>query len=498
MNILLVYPEHPKTYWSFCYALKFIFKKASFPPLGLLTVASMLPENWDKRLIDMNVTKLRDSDILWADYVFVSAMIVQKGSFKSLLKRCKSLGARIVAGGPLFSCDYDEFDEVDHILLNEGELTLPDFLRDLERGEAGHIYNSDEWADIKKVPVPAWDLLDIRKYASMNIQYSRGCPFNCEFCNITSLYGRTPRTKSAGQLIMEMDSLYEMGWRGAVFFVDDNFIGNRRKLKEEILPAIAEWMAEKKYPFSLLTEASIDISDDETLMDLMVSAGFDTVFIGIETTNEESLTECSKFQNKNRDLTQCIRKIQKSGLQVQGGFIVGFDHDNLSSFDKMVKFIQESGIVTAMVGLLNAPKGTRLYERMKTEGRLINDTSGDNTDLTINFIPKMNFETLVKGYKKILDTIYSPKHYYERIMTFLKEYDYKEKAGRHLHFNEIIAFGKSILRLGIVGRERIYYWKLIFWSMTRRPKLFHLAVTFSIYGYHFRKVYENYLVEAGY
>ncbi len=491
MKILMVYPTYPNTYWSFHYALKFISKKAAFPPLGLLTIAAMLPAHWGKKLVDMNITKLKDKDILWADYVFISAMVIQSKSARQVIDRCKALGVKTVAGGPLFTSSYDEYGDVDHILLNEGEITLPHFISDIENGKAKHIYNESGWADIEKTPIPLWNLIDIKKYASMNIQYSRGCPFNCDFCNITVLYGRTPRTKNSSQLLNELDTLYEIGWKGGVFFVDDNFIGNKKKLKEEILPELINWMAEKKYPFSFITEASINLSDDEELMQLMVKAGFDTVFVGIETPDEDSLIECNKLQNKNRDLISCVKKIQNYGLQVQGGFIVGFDNDNVSIFDKMVNFIQESGIVTAMVGLLNAPKGTRLYKRLVGEGRLLNDMSGDNTGFTINFIPKMNREKLLTGYKHIINTIYSPKHYYERVITFLKEYKPIKLGVQKIKLTEIAAFFRSVLKLGIIGKERFYYWKLFFWSLFKCPRLFPLAISFSIYGYHFRKVFEN-------
>lgn len=491
MKILMIYPTYPNTYWSFHYALKFISKKASFPPLGLLTIAAILPEHWEKKLVDMNVTKLKDKDILWADYVFISAMVIQSKSARQVIDRCKALGIKTVAGGPLFTSNYEEYGDVDHILLNEGETTLPHFINDIENGEAKHIYKGDGWANIEKTPVPLWNLINMKKYASMNIQYSRGCPFNCDFCNITVLYGRTPRTKSTTQLLKELDALYEIGWKGGVFFVDDNFIGNKKKLKEEILPALINWMSDRKYPFSFFTETSINLSDDEELMQLMVKAGFDTVFIGIETPNEDSLAECNKLQNKNRDLISCVKKIQNYGLQVQGGFIVGFDNDNVSIFDRMVNFIQESGIVTAMVGLLNAPKGTKLYKRLVGEGRLLDDMSGDNTGFSINFIPKMNLENLMNGYKHIIDTIYSPKHYYERVITFLKEYKPIKLGVQKIKLIDITALLRSIVKLGIVGKERFYYWKLFFWSLFKRPRLFPLAISFSIYGFHFRKVFEN-------
>ena len=491
VKILLVYPKNPITYWGFQHALKFVFKKAGYPPLGLLTVAAMLPAHYEKRLVDMNVTKLKDQDILWADFVYISAMVVQKESVREVIDRCKRLGVKTVAGGPLFTSEPEEFDDVDHLVLNEGELTLPAFLSDSERAAAAHLYTSPEWADLRKTPVPLWNLINLKKYATMNIQYSRGCPFDCDFCNITSLYGHTPRTKDTFQLLEELNALYNSGWREGVFFVDDNFIGNKRKLIAEILPALIDWMTEKKYPFAFLTETSINLADDEQLMRLMVKAGFNTVFIGIETPNEDSLTECNKMQNKNRDLIACVKKIQKFGLQVQGGFIVGFDNDNATIFDRLISFIQESGIVTAMVGLLNAPKGTKLYRRLAGEGRLMEDFSGNNTDFTMNFIPKMDREMLVKGYQRIVETIYSPKTYYERVLTFLKEYTPEKAPTVHLNIRYIMAFFRSVIRLGIIGKERRYYWRLIFWSLFKSPKTFPLAVTLSIYGFHFRKVFER-------
>jgi radical SAM superfamily enzyme YgiQ (UPF0313 family) len=496
MKILLVYPKHPETFWSFKYALRFISKKASLPPLGLLTVAAMLPEEWDKRLVDMNVEQLRDEDIAWADYVFIGAMSIQRESVKKVIERCKRLGVKTVAGGALFTTGHEEFREIDHFVLNEAEITLPLFLKDLGNGEPRHLYTSEEWADITTTPVPLWELIDMRKYASINIQYSRGCPFNCEFCNITSLYGRTPRTKSRKQILAELESLRSNGWRGGVFFVDDNFIGNKKKLKKEILPALIEWVEKRGHPFIFSTEASVDISDDEEVMSLMVRAGFDTVFVGIETPHEESLMECNKFQNKNRDLIASVRRIQQSGLQVQAGFIVGFDNDPLSIFEKVIMFIQESNIVTAMVGLLNAPRGTKLYQRLIREGRLLKDPTGDNTDLTMNFIPKMNYESLIKGYRKILDTIYSPSHYYRRVRRFLREYKPLQKRVFHFSPSAFGALFKSAVILGMIGKERVHYWKLFFWSLLRRPRLFPLAITLAIYGFHFRKVFDNHTCET--
>jgi radical SAM superfamily enzyme YgiQ (UPF0313 family) len=483
---------YPDTFWSFKHALKFVSKEASFPPLGLLTVAAMLPKGWYIKLIDMNVNQLIDDDILWADFVFISAMSIQSESANQAIDQCKNLNAKIVAGGPLFTSSPEYYQNIDHLILNEAEITLPQFLNDLSEGKPKQKYTSEEWAEITTTPLPLWDLISIKNYTSMNLQYSRGCPFDCDFCDITVLYGRKPRTKTKKQVIAELDALYFTGWRGPVFFVDDNFIGNKVKLKKEILPAIAEWNEKRKNPFYFNTEVSINLADDDKLMQLMAKADFEAVFIGIESPNEESLIECNKNQNRNRDLISSVRKIQESGLEVQGGFIVGFDNDPPTIFDKLTNFIQESGIVTAMVGLLNAPKGTKLQKRLINEGRLINDFTGNNTDFSINFIPRMNPKVLLDGYKKILTTIYSPKYYYERVMRFMKDFEPKKKKVFHLNSNYILALFKSMFKLGVIGEERIYYWKLFFWSLFLKPQLFSLAILFTVYGFHFRKISNRY------
>ena len=488
MNILLVYPKYPDTFWSFKHALKFVSKKASFPPLGLLTVAALLPKDWYKKIIDMNATKLMNNDIHRADLIFISAMSIQSESTDEVIERCKKLNAKIVAGGPLFTSSADKYQNIDHLILNEAEITLPLFLSDLNNGIAKQKYTSENWADITMTPLPLWELISKDNYTSMNVQYSRGCPFDCDFCDITVLYGRKPRTKTKEQVIAELDALYFTGWRGPVFFVDDNFIGNKAKLKKEILPIIAEWNEKRKNPFYFNTEASINLADDDRLMQQMVKAGFEAVFIGIESPNEESLIECNKTQNRNRDLISSVKKIQESGLEVQGGFIVGFDNDPPAIFDKLTSFIQESGIVTAMVGLLNAPQGTKLQKRLSNEGRLLKDFTGNNTDFSINFIPHMDSEVLMNGYKKILSTIYSPKYYYERVMCFMKDFEPKKKKIFHLNPNYILALFRSMIKLGLIGEERIYYWKLFLWSLFRKPQLFSLAILFTIYGFHFRKI----------
>jgi len=492
MRILLVYPKYPDTFWSFNHALKFISKKSAFPPLGSVTIASMLPDEWEKKLVDMNVTDLSDREIEWADYVFISAMAVQRDSVQTVIKRCKRLGVKIVAGGPLFTTGYEGFDDVDHLVLNEAEVTMPLFLEDLSSGCAKHIYTSDKWPDLSTTPIPLWELVDMTKYSSMSVQYSRGCPFDCEFCDIVVLNGHMPRTKGKEQLLRELGELHTRGWRNSVFIVDDNFIGNKRKLKTEILPAIIEWMKRMNRPFTLFTEASINLADDEELMQLMAEANFNMVFVGIETPNEASLAECGKFQNKERDLVAAVRKLQSHGLQVQGGFIVGFDSDPHTIFEDQINFIQRSGIVVAMVGMLNALPGTKLYRRLKKENRLLANFSGDNTDCSINFVSKMDNETLMNGYKRIVNTIYAPKQYYERIKVFLKEYRPLQRQSSHPQIGHFLAFVKSLWVLGMVAKGRRYFWRFLAWTLAKRPRSLPISITLAIYGFHFRKIVERY------
>ncbi len=496
LKILLVYPKNPDTFWSFKHALKFVSKRAAFPPLGLLTVAAMLPDEWEKKLVDMNVAALADRDLDWADYVFISAMVVQQDSTREVIDRCKRLGTKVVAGGPLFTPGYEEFgfDDVDHLIFAEAENIMPRFVEDLKNGTAKHIYDAEERPAITISPVPLWSLVDMNKYQFMGIQYSRGCPFNCEFCDIIIINGHIPRTKDKNQVIAELNAIYAEGWRSSVFFTDDNFIGNKRKLKTEILPAMAQWSKQKNYPFSFFTEASIDLADDEELMRAMTEVGFNMIFIGIESPNEESLVECNKLPNKGRDLLASVKKLQNNGFQVQGGFIVGFDSDPLSIFKSQINFIQQSGIVTAMVGVLMAPPGTALHKRMKKENRLLVRGSGDNTDGSTNFIPKMGLEKLKNGYSHILSTIYSPKPYYERIKTFLREYKPQNVTKGSIKLERIQALLKSIWVLGITGKGRVYYWRLFIWTLLNKPESFSLSITFAIQGFHFSKVAEKILV----
>jgi len=488
MKVLLIYPECETTFWSFEYALPFVSRKAACPPLGILTVAGMLPEEWEINLVDMNVRRLKTRDFKGVDLVFVSAMLIQRHSTLEVLKKCSLEGKKVVVGGPLFtSCPDDFIDLADYLVLNEAEVTMRSFLEDLKKGKPKKLYTSDEHPDLSITPLPRWDLIDIDDYQTLMIQCSRGCPFNCEFCDITNLFGRRPRVKSSRQIISELEAVYDAGWRGPMFFVDDNFIGNKKEIKK-ILVDLISWMDSKDNPFTFTTEASVNLADDEELIDLMARAGFDALFIGLETPNEASLMECGKKQNCKRDLVDAIKRFQASGFQILGGYIVGFDSDDETIFSRQIDFIQESGVVTAMVGLLNAPPNTRLWHRMKAENRLIDSSSGDNTDGSMNFVPKMDKEKLIEGYRGIIKTIYSPRVFHERVFTFLKSYNPRRKKG--MRVREVKAFLKTIFFLGILGngQSQWYYWKTFVRALLFHRKSFTEAMTMMVYGHHFRRI----------
>lgn len=484
MKILLVYPKYPDSFWSFRHALKFVAKKAAFPPLGALTVAAMLPMEWEKKLVDENVSKLKDKDIEWADMVFVSAMLAQGENAKIVIQRCKAKGKTVVAGGPAFTSQHEKFENIDHFVLNEAEITLPLFLEDLENNNLKPIYTSEERPDISRTPLPLWNLINFKNYSSMAIQYSRGCPFNCEFCDIIIMNGRIPRTKTPSQMINEFQHLYNAGWRGSVFIVDDNFIGNKTHVKQ-MLPELIKWQKAHKYPFMFLTEASVNLAEDEELMQMMSKANFHKVFLGIETPNMESLKECGKMQNTKKDLTEAIRLIHNHGMQVMGGFIVGFDNDNETIFDNQIGFIQKAGIATAMIGTLTALPKTQLWHRLKREGRLQSDTTGQNTEVIANFEPRMGKKKLAEGYNRLVSSAYSYKNYYKRVNTFLK--DYKPTVVSRLRKEDIRALLMSMWRIGIVSRARFRYWKLLIKTGVTKRKAVPVAVELAICGLHFKK-----------
>lgn len=489
MNILLIYPECPDSFWSFKHALKFISKKAAVPPLGLITVSAMLPSTWQKRLVDMNIATLQVKDIQWADYVFISAMYIQKESLNEVIDKCRKYNKKIVAGGPLFTQEYIHYPNIDHFILNEAEITLPLFINDLKAGQLQRLYKTNKYAAMKMTPVPDYYLLERGKYALMNIQVTRGCPFSCDFCEITTLLGHKVRMKNTSQVIDELEALYNLKWRGPVSIVDDNFIGNKKEIKNNLLPAMRKWMQKHRYPFEFTTQASINLADDDELMSMMIETGINATFIGIETPDEVSLQDCNKIQNKNRDMLQSVKKMQKAGIQVSAGFIVGFDSDSPTVFQRQIDFIQQSGIVTAMVGLLNAPKNTRLYQRLKEENRLTTEATGNNTDFSMNFIPKMNSKELLEGYKKIIQNIYTTKPFYNRLQQALLDYNCLYRRKVKVNLSLLGAFFKSVFIIGILNKGRFAYWKLVIWTLFNRPGSIIDAITYTVYGYHFRTIY---------
>ncbi len=491
MKALLIYPEFPDTYWSFRHALTFEGKRAAFPPLGLLTVSAMLPDKWERRLVDMNVSQLTDSDIEWADIVFTSAMIVQKDSLEQVVNLCKARGKRVVVGGPYVSTSAEHLPEADHIFVGEAETTLPEFLYDLEHECARHIYKAAERPALTHTPVPHFHLIDVKRYSAMSVQYSRGCPFQCEFCDIIEIYGRVPRTKTNEQMIAELDALRDLGWRGLVFIVDDNFIGNKRNVRL-LLPALMEWSARHGAPFSFLTEASVNLAEDEPLLEQMRQANFRRVFLGIETPVEESLKEAQKGQNTRRDLLESVRKIQSYGMEVMAGFIVGFDSDPEDIFERQIRFIRESAIPLAMVGLLTALPDTQLWRRLEQEGRLLQESTGNNTDGSLNFIPRMDAARLLEGYKKILRTIYNPAEYYQRALDCLSHIRRDKPEPRCTGIiSDMVSFARVTLTLGVRDPARLEFWRYLGRAITHHHRNFAQAITLAAMGYHFRKITET-------
>jgi radical SAM superfamily enzyme YgiQ (UPF0313 family) len=486
MNALFIYPEIPDTFWSFKFALEFVSKKSAFPPLGLLTVASMVPKAWHKRLVDMNVKSLTEEDLLWADYVFISAMHIQKASVQHVVKLCRAYGVKVVAGGPYFTTAPDDFSMIDHVVLGEAETVFPLFIEDIQKGCAVHEYSSREKPDLSLTPLPAWDLIDFNDYDSMLVQFSRGCPYDCEFCDIVQLNGRKQRTKTPARFLQEMDALYHQGWRGSIFIVDDNFIGSRSQAKT-MLRELIGWMERRRRPFCFFTEASVNLAEEVELMDLMSHAGFYKVFIGIETPSTHSLEEAGKVQNMKRNLLESVRIIQSHGFEVMGGFIIGFDHDPEDIFDRQIEFIQSSGITIAMVGLLEALNGTRLWRRLKEEGRILWEATGNNTDGMLNYVPRMDRDSLIRGYHRVLETIYAPAAYYRRCIDSLKSCDLRGVS--RIGLEEIKALFRSIWRIGIKNEAgfRKYYWRLLLKILFLKPRSFGDAVRAMIMGLHLRR-----------
>lgn len=486
MNLLLVSPQTPDTFWSFKHVLRFVAKKAAFPPLGLLTVAAMLPRDWHLRVVDLNVERLTDDDLRGADYVLISAMLVHEDSVRTVVARCIALQKRVIGGGPLFTTGHERFPEIQHFVLGEAEEVMPRFIADLASDNLQPVYRAPGWPKLASTPIPRWDLINLRNYVTMAAQFSRGCPFDCEFCDIVVMNGRVPRTKSPEQFVAELEALRQRGWRDMVFVVDDNFIGDKRRTRA-LLHALIEWRKRTHPTMGFLTEASVNLADDPELCALMVAAGFTKVFVGIETPSADALEECHKVQNRDRDLVSAVHTLQHAGLEVMGGFIVGFDSDLADIFKRQYEFIQRSGVAIAMVGLLTALPRTKLWLRLKREGRLERESNGNNTEAGLNFAPKLNREVLQQGYRDLMHRLYEPRDYYARIRTFLRHY---RPSGPRLNVSraDIVAFAKSLWLLGVWHRGKFGYWRLLWGTLLRRPHTFRHALELAIMGYHFRRI----------
>ena len=489
MRVLLVYPEHPDTFWSFKHVLRFLGKRSAFPPLGLLTVAAMLPRDWSLKLVDANVEPLEDADLDWADWVFLSGMIVHKDSAREIALRAAARGRPVVAGGPLFTTGYEGFPEIRHFVLGEAEGVIEELVADLRAGSVKPLYRAAGFPSLQDSPAPRWDLIEPGRYVSMPVQFSRGCPFDCEFCDIVAMYGRKPRTKAPQQVIAELEALRRAGWRDMVFIVDDNFIGHKPRVRE-LLGALIDWRERTRSEVGFLTEASVNLADDPPLMAQMVRAGFRKVFVGLETPVAESLEECAKTQNRGRDLVQAVRAIQAAGLEVMGGFIVGFDSDPLDVFRRQFEFIQRAGVVTAMVGLLSALPQTRLYARLAREGRILAESIGDNTAAVLNFVPRLERGRLQAGYRDLMQSLYAPRNYYRRVRAFLATW---QPSGPRLRLSraDVRAFLQSLWTLGLRERGRLAYWRLLCGTLILRPRKLHAAMELAIMGHHFRTVAER-------
>jgi len=486
----MIWPRFPASFWSFAKIMEILPKKAIHPPLGLLTVAALCPKTWELRLVDRAVEDLQESDLEWADLVMLSGMHVQKDDIHALLGRARALGKRTLVGGPYASSEPQVLARLaDHVVVGEPDEVFDEIAADLERGTARPMYVIAEKPDVSKTPVPRFDLLKIQKYASMAVQFSRGCPFQCEFCDIITIYGRKPRTKAPAQLLSELDALYALGWRDQVFVVDDNFIGNHKRALE-LAQSLQGWQHSHRQPFFFYTEASLDLAQRPELIEAMVKANFFYVFVGIESPSKRSLAEVKKFQNLRRDPLQCIRTLQNGGLWVTGGFIIGFDSDSETIFGDQREFIEQAAIPWAMAGFLQAPPTTPLYERMRKEGRLVDSGATSNFSVP-NFRTRLPLPLLLQGYRDTLSALYSPSGYFNRCRNSLSHWTTRpeQTAKAQYPFRRMAATAlRSIVKQGVLASYRGEYWKFLFQVLRRywhTPARLRMGIALLFSGHHF-------------
>ena len=489
-QVLLVWPRFPPSFWGFERMIELLPEKSVMPPLGLITVAALCPPEWNLRLVDRAFEDLRDEDLEWADLVLVSAMHAQRSDARSVLQLARSAGCRTIIGGPYASSQPDALlPYADHVVVGEVEAAFDGIRRSLESGFAPRLFRTSDRPDLSGAPTPRFDLLQLNAYSSLSIQFSRGCPFQCEFCDIITIYGRRPRSKAPSQILAELETIYELGWRKAIFVVDDNFIGNH-KLALEMTRELAGWQERHGRPFVLYTEASIDLAQRSELLDAMVEANFLYVFIGIETTSAAALRETKKFQNLRRDALEQIRTIQARGLWVTGGFIVGFDSDDSGIFDRQIEFIDRAAIVWAMAGLLQAPPGTALYERLEREGRLIHESQTTSNFSAPNFETVLPPDTLIDGFRRMLLELYEPEAFFRRAF---KSFEYWKTHPRQTPpppppNNKMRTILRSLWHQGIRSEYRAVYWRSlarILRDFGSEPAKMWLAMVVLFSAHHF-------------